>query len=185
MDAKSPEVSGSITLNKQIDFPRILSEAKSFKDIKIAVADEIKRLKQNGITRIGFVSGPLRYKNSNISEEAESDEKAMRETIKRLQQKHGIPVFGSTSIFDVGVWDRLGEAKKLKNKSLSKEQREELQKEIHLKMNEMFIGIMEGGVTDIFMMEGWEPRDGCQAEYAVSAAPNSGIKIHDYKNNFE
>ena len=61
-------------------------------------------------------------------------------------QKHEIPVFGSTSIFDVVVWNNLKES------SLPPEER-------HQKMNEMFTGIIGGGVTDVFMMKDWRSKE--------------------------
>jgi hypothetical protein len=142
------------TQNTQIDFPKILSGKNNYKDIQFAVVNSITELKRNGITRIGFVSGPLRYANGNLSEEAISDEMAMREAIKELQERRKIPVFGSTSIFDVVAWGKLDEP------SLSQEEK-------HLKTNEMFIKILEGGVTDVFMMEDWRSKEkgGCLAEF--------------------
>lgn len=87
----------------------------------------------------------------------------MRTTIKQLREKQGFPIFGSTDIFDI-VW------KKLKETSLSSEER-------HVKMNELFTGIIKGGVTDVFMMKGWELRDGCQVER--KAAKDTELNIQE------
>lgn len=152
----------------RIDFAKILPGSKNYDDIINRTTQTIADLKSKGVERIGFVSGPILPDNTDPDPKIqktvrEKNEANMRMSIARLTQEQGIPIFGSTSIFDV-VWKELEETK------LPPLERSPL-------IKNMFNTLLGNCVTDIFMIKGWRDAGGSLNEYDFSM--NNGINIHD------
>lgn len=158
MNGGTPDSTEPVISNSQIDFPKILSGVKNYKEIQSTLIRKFTQITQAGINKIGFVSGPIRKEPFS-----DTDRKKMRETVDNLKEEEGYLVFASTDIFDA-VWNDLEETK------LSDEERKP-------KMDELFEGLIRNGITDIYMMPGWEDARGCEAEH--KAAIEAGISIHN------
>lgn len=162
------------TWNTQIDFPVILKDVKNYNDIQIAIGKEIGRLKGLGIKKIGFVSGKIGNPNINdkklFDESCRNDRERMRKLTKELGERNKFPIFSSTDIFIDPIWNVLEET------NLAEEERKPL-------MINLFNKILESGVTDIYMMEGWGQErikgegNGAIAEFKT--AKFLEIEIHD------
>lgn len=151
VDARSPS-------DIQINFDAILTGARNYQDIQAAIKKTIDEKKQIGIERIGFVSGGIRSSDS----EAKIDRAKMRDVTSELRMQHDIPIFASTDIFDI-VWTDLEETR------LTPQERKP-------HMVSLFRGILGSGVTDIYMIEGWQNASGAVDEYMI--AQTLGINIH-------
>ncbi|MDO8621059.1 MAG: hypothetical protein Q7R31_02145 [Candidatus Levybacteria bacterium] len=150
--------------NIQIDFPTILKGVKNYGEIQTAIGQAIRDKRQKGI-KVGFVSGPggENHPDTDIRKKLRDEAmKRMREYTIGLREKHDYPIFASTDIFDT-VWKALEETK------LTEEERKPL-------MINLFDKILESGITDIFMMEGWRKAPGAVKEH--EKAEEIGIKIH-------
>ena len=80
-----------------------------------------------------------------------------------LSEQFGFLVFSSTEIFTSGIWESLPET------VLPSQERSHI-------MKELFRGILRGGVTDVFMMPGWEESEGAVDEY--NTAQELGLTTH-------
>lgn len=150
VDARSPA-------DVQINFGAILTGARNYQDIQVAIKKAIDGKKQRGIDKVGFVSGGIRD-----GVEAKLDRDKMRETTSQLREQYGTPIFASTDIFDT-VWTDLDETPLMK-------------KDRDSHMLALFRGILGSGVTDIYMLDGWQNASGAVDEH--KAAQNLGITIH-------
>lgn len=166
-------LTGDLILNNQINFPTLLATVKNYGDIASSLKKTFGLLKEKGVEKIGFVSGP-------IANTAETDPVQRRKSIKVkmqlmrdyttiLRMRNQYPIFSSTDIFDI-VWQELEETK------LSKEERAK-------KMQLLFREILRNGVTDIFMMKDWRDSPGAIDEYET--AKEIGINIHDLEEDPE
>lgn len=124
----------------QINYPEVLAGVQNYEGIQSAMAKAIREMKQKGVTRIGFLSGRL-----GISRTMSEDMEEMRRMSQELCLEHKISIISSADIFHT-VWNDLDET------SLPETKRKP-------KMVALFNGILESGVTDIFLMEGWD-KDG-------------------------
>ncbi len=124
----------------QINYSEVLSGVQNYEGIQLAIAKAIREMKQKGATRVGFLSGRL-----GIRKAMREDMEEMRRMSQELSLKHKMPIISSADIFHT-VWDDLYET------SLPETERKP-------KMVTLFDGILESGVTDIFLMEGWD-KDG-------------------------
>lgn len=157
----------------QLDMSSILKDVTDFAGVKAAIINEIKKIKSQGTTRIGFVSGPIGSTSQFVDDETGTAmEKSMCEMEKVTHEmivEYNIPIFSSTDIFRVS-WDQLTETKQIQQGILIGKKKEAA-------MNNLFGGILEeSGITDIFMMKGYEKAPGCRHELGV--AKNLKIKDH-------
>src|SRR3989344_8736335 len=53
----------------KMDMQSILKDATDFAGVKTAIVEEIKRMKNRGITRIGFMSGPIGKTSDFVDDE--------------------------------------------------------------------------------------------------------------------
>lgn len=170
---ESSEISGIIP---QLDMGSILKDARDFAGVKIAVVKAIKRLKDQGFYRIGFVSGPLGGTSAYVSDETGSAMDKSMDEMKRITEKmianHKIPVFSSTDIFRA-KWNELHEVQRIQQGTLTGAKKDAT-------MNSLFGGILEeGSITDMFMMKGWRKAPGAVYEHSVAEKPGSIISIHN------
>lgn len=160
-------------LPNQINFTSILNGVKNYEGITTKLRKTFSSLKESGIERIGFVSGPVANSSEtepglrvqSIKEKME----LMRQFTLKLRLKYQFPILSSTDIFDI-VW------KELEETNLPTEERA-------VKMKELFREILKGGVTDIFMMPSWKESPGAIDEYET--AKQIGIVIHDSEIELE
>lgn len=172
--AESSEI-GSPTI-PQLDMPSILKDARDFASVKTVIVEAIKKMRTQGITRIGFVSGPIGNASPYVDDETGTainksmDE--MRKVTEEMVTKHHIPIFSSTDIFRV-KWKDLSEVQQIQQGTLIGPEKDGA-------MNALFGGILEeGGITDIFMMKGWRKAPGAIYEHSVAEKPGSVITIHN------
>lgn len=150
----------------KIDFPTVLNGVNSYDEIQNALTSLMKEMKTTGIQRIGFVSGAV----ATSPEVVESNLKLLLNRTEELHKQHQFPIFSSADIFFDGFWDKLPES------NLSKDERSP-------KLQALFRGILEGGVTDIFMMPKWEFSGGARDEHET--AQKLGITIHYLEPNVD
>ncbi len=160
----------------QFDMPSILRDATDFTSAKVAITKAIKELRSQGVTRIGFVSGPVGNTSSFVDDEnGTAMQKSMREMKKVTEEmiaEHKFPIFSSTDIF-WAKWEELAEGKQINEGTLAGKEKETA-------MNNFFGGILEeSGITDIFMMKGWRKAPGALYEHSIAVKPGSIIHIHD------
>ncbi|QQG44393.1 MAG: DUF4406 domain-containing protein [Candidatus Roizmanbacteria bacterium] len=156
----------------QIDFHKIIGAVRNFSDIQNALKKSIDEMKERGIQKIGFVSGPV-AKNSEPDPELRrkstmENSERMRKYAAQLREEQGFPVFASTDIFDI-IWDDLEELKRVKEGTLSRE-------EMSAMMKPLFQEVLRSGVTDIYMIPGWDQSEGAVDEFKT--AQEIGINIH-------
>ena len=124
-------------------------------------------MRAQGIERFGFVSGRIgkgTESSPNLRlRSIKDDMEKMRKYTEYLREKYEAPIFSSVDIFDT-VW------KKLEETHLPSTERS-------LRMKELFRAILKGGITDIYMMNGWEEAPGAVDENET--AKTIGLIIHD------
>lgn len=148
----------------QIDFPIVLAGTGNFDDIQEKLLRRLNIMRtQEGVQRIGFVSGRTRNK---------AEYRKLAAYTKKLREEYEFPIFSSMDIFGNNeLWKKLPEPK------LPEAEKRE-------KFFELFDEILGGGVTDIFMTPGWDDKDPTEdhpsgSEHEHATAKNLGINIHD------
>jgi hypothetical protein len=142
----------------RVNYPEILGNSQNFPDIQRSILDRFALFREEGITRIGFVSGPLR------KESMREDARLMSGYAGVLEGGNNFPMVCSAGIFFDELWVRIPEPK------LPSEEKKK-------KFLELFQGILKSGyITDIYMMPDWKHAAGAVDEHDTAEA--QGIAVH-------
>jgi len=160
----------------QLDMRAVLKDATNFTGIKTAVVGAIQEMRVKGATRIGFISGPLGETSGYVNDQAGSAWKKSMNEMKKVEEEmitqYQIPIFSSADIFGT-KWEELVEGRQINEGLLVGDEKSAV-------MNSLFHDLLiEGGITDIFMMKGWRNAPGAVYEHSVANRPDSVIAIHD------
>lgn len=157
------------TPSAQIDYETVLKDVHNLEDIGFVVCDVISKLRESGVTEVGFVSGPVNNSKDPDKkvryEVMKENMQYMREVASNLRAERGTPIVASTDIFDV-AWRDLEEVQP----DFPEGKRSE-------RMKDLFDKILASGVTNVFMIRGWRNSEG--ALHEKKTAENLGIQIHD------
>lgn len=149
-------------MEKDINFRSSLSTAENYEFIQNSVISKLGNLKENGVVRIGFVSGPIN--NTPDRRLAKQNLTNLNEITINLREQNEFPIFSSIDMFPDGLWNKLPETK------LPKEERS-------LLLRNLFRSILSSGITDIYMAPGWKESGGARDEYETAIKLN--LNIHD------
>lgn len=143
------------------EIKKSIEDAMSLSQIAKITTSILKKHKNKGVNRIGYVAGIV----------TSGGEKRLQENInnldrytKRVRKKSKFPIFSSTDMFDERLVYNLEELSLPPN-------------EVEKKFWEFWRIILKSGyITDIFMTPGWEISKGAQDEY--NTAKKIGLTIH-------
>ncbi|MEK7526237.1 MAG: DUF4406 domain-containing protein [Patescibacteria group bacterium] len=128
-----------------------VKESNSLNEIRDAVLQVFREAKENGFTRIGYVSGVI---TSEGPDKIAQNIQRLEKFTDHIRDQHDFPIFSATNVFDDTLFERINA--------------HEIPQSEWWRFWQEVLGDQENYVTDIFMTPKWEISSGARDEHQTA-----------------